>query len=145
MIIGRNAPCTCGSGKKYKKCCLGKESKSKAEDYKEVKQGNPYNSDMSHSFIECDIDELSNSVIDLIESKDYDKAKETCRKLQEEYPDQIDGIERFSSVYEAEGNIEKAVEYYLKTVEFMRNNPGFDDEGIKFYEEKALELGKEGK
>ena len=22
--IGRNAPCPCGSGKKYKKCCLGK-------------------------------------------------------------------------------------------------------------------------
>lgn len=25
MKIGRNAPCPCGSGKKYKKCCLGKE------------------------------------------------------------------------------------------------------------------------
>ncbi len=24
--IGRNAPCPCGSGKKYKKCCLGKEA-----------------------------------------------------------------------------------------------------------------------
>lgn len=23
--IGRNAPCPCGSGKKYKKCCIGKE------------------------------------------------------------------------------------------------------------------------
>ncbi|MGB5833644.1 MAG: SEC-C metal-binding domain-containing protein [Thiohalocapsa sp.] len=23
--IGRNALCPCGSGKKYKKCCLGKE------------------------------------------------------------------------------------------------------------------------
>jgi len=23
--IGRNEPCPCGSGKKYKKCCLGKE------------------------------------------------------------------------------------------------------------------------
>jgi uncharacterized protein YecA (UPF0149 family) len=22
--LGRNAPCPCGSGKKYKKCCLGK-------------------------------------------------------------------------------------------------------------------------
>ncbi|MFH0800489.1 MAG: SEC-C metal-binding domain-containing protein [Pseudomonadota bacterium] len=22
--IGRNAPCPCGSGKKYKKCCMGK-------------------------------------------------------------------------------------------------------------------------
>ncbi|MBT4512568.1 MAG: hypothetical protein HOC20_10220 [Chloroflexi bacterium] len=21
LKIGRNAPCTCGSGKKYKKCC----------------------------------------------------------------------------------------------------------------------------
>ena len=24
--IGRNAPCPCGSGQKYKKCCLNKES-----------------------------------------------------------------------------------------------------------------------
>ena len=24
MKIGRNAPCPCGSGHKYKKCCLGK-------------------------------------------------------------------------------------------------------------------------
>jgi hypothetical protein len=25
MKIGRNAPCPCGSGKKYKKCCLPKK------------------------------------------------------------------------------------------------------------------------
>ncbi len=25
--IGRNSPCPCGSGKKYKKCCLGDETK----------------------------------------------------------------------------------------------------------------------
>lgn len=24
--IGRNDPCPCGSGKKYKNCCLGKEA-----------------------------------------------------------------------------------------------------------------------
>jgi len=23
--IGRNTPCPCGSGRKYKKCCLGKK------------------------------------------------------------------------------------------------------------------------
>ena len=28
MKTGRNAPCLCGSGKKYKKCCLGKENVS---------------------------------------------------------------------------------------------------------------------
>ena len=24
-MVGRNDPCLCGSGKKYKKCCEGKE------------------------------------------------------------------------------------------------------------------------
>jgi len=26
MTVGRNAPCPCGSGKKYKKCCLANKS-----------------------------------------------------------------------------------------------------------------------
>jgi preprotein translocase subunit SecA len=25
--VGRNDPCPCGSGKKYKKCCLGKDER----------------------------------------------------------------------------------------------------------------------
>lgn len=32
--IGRNSPCPCGSGKKYKQCCLGKSNISLAEEYK---------------------------------------------------------------------------------------------------------------
>ncbi len=37
MKVGRNAPCPCGSGKKYKRCCLVKEYRetlSPAEEYK---------------------------------------------------------------------------------------------------------------
>ena len=26
--VGRNEPCPCGSGRKYKRCCLNKESKT---------------------------------------------------------------------------------------------------------------------
>ena len=29
--IGRNAPCPCGSGKKYKNCCLGKSQPEKSD------------------------------------------------------------------------------------------------------------------
>ncbi len=32
MRLGRNDPCPCGSGLKYKKCCLGKEGKRPAAD-----------------------------------------------------------------------------------------------------------------
>ncbi len=35
MKIGRNDPCPCGSGLKYKKCCLGKDISSR-EDIKEI-------------------------------------------------------------------------------------------------------------
>jgi hypothetical protein len=34
--IGRNAPCPCGSGKKFKKCCYGKDAFNQPKDYKEV-------------------------------------------------------------------------------------------------------------
>jgi len=33
IAVGRNAPCPCGSGRKYKKCCLGK-TEPKTEDIK---------------------------------------------------------------------------------------------------------------
>ena len=31
--IGRNDPCFCGSGKKYKKCCYGKEGDQKQQNF----------------------------------------------------------------------------------------------------------------
>ena len=30
--IGRNDPCPCGSGKKYKKCCLNKEKTTTSKE-----------------------------------------------------------------------------------------------------------------
>ncbi len=30
MSVGRNDPCPCGSGKKYKKCCLGQQRQAQA-------------------------------------------------------------------------------------------------------------------
>jgi len=33
--VGRNDPCTCGSGKKYKKCCLRKDRIERREEREE--------------------------------------------------------------------------------------------------------------
>jgi len=33
MKVGRNDPCPCGSGKKYKKCCLAKDEAAAQQDY----------------------------------------------------------------------------------------------------------------
>jgi hypothetical protein len=36
--IGRNAPCPCGSGKKYKKCCLGEYQLTENDLYNHLKE-----------------------------------------------------------------------------------------------------------
>lgn len=133
--ISRNAPCLCGSGKKYKKCCLIQEESEALEKRKIMKQNirNVYAE-------EDDLNNLSNSVIGFINSEKIDEAEAVCHLLMQRYPDQVDGIDRLATVYEARGDNEKAIEYYLKTAEFKRTNPGFDEESIEWTLEKVKQL-----
>lgn len=39
--IGRNEPCPCGSGKKYKKCCYGKTLSNKNKEFSNINQSFP--------------------------------------------------------------------------------------------------------
>jgi Flp pilus assembly protein TadD len=133
MKVQRNAPCPCGSGKKYKKCCLQKET---ALDLSQ-----PAVSEAQVMSEVMALDRLSNSVIDLIRAKRFDAAERVCQQLREKYPDQVDGIERLAMVYEAKGDTAGAVAQYREAAEFMRERPeGFDQEGIEYMLEKAQEL-----
>ena len=123
--IGRNDPCPCGSGKKYKKCCLSFNPQEKEK----IIQG--YIKDV------MTLDKLSNGINSLIEKKDFQKAQAVCQQLLDDYPDQIDGISRFAQVYEAMGDNVKAAEYYRKSAEFATENDGFDQESVDMYCEDA--------
>jgi len=127
--VGRNAPCPCGSGKKYKKCCLPLHQQSSAQ---EVSAG-PVTLEPGLT----DLDRLSNSVVDLIEEGRLEEAEEVCHQLLSRYPDQIDGTERLAEVYEAKGEKKKAAEYYRKAAEFAQKSPGFDQELIDRYFSQA--------
>jgi hypothetical protein len=133
--ISRNAPCPCGSGKKYKKCCLLR-SESVAFEQRKILEQNP-----GKALVEVDdLDDLSNSVLDLIDAGKFDEAETVCKELKKRYPDQVDCIERMAMVFEARGENQKAAEYFLKTAEFMRSHPGFDKEGIEWALDKAKNL-----
>jgi tetratricopeptide (TPR) repeat protein len=135
--IQRNALCPCGSGKKYKKCCLLRNEKDDLKLRKNLEQNH------GKAFVEFDdLDDLSNSVLDLIDAKKFDEAESVCNELKKRYPDQVDGIERMAMVYEARGEKQKASEYYLQSAEFMRSNPGFDKETIQWALDKAKQLEK---
>jgi protein O-GlcNAc transferase len=128
--VGRNDPCPCGSGKKYKKCCLPLHEESRAKEREAFS--------LTPAF--TDLDDLSNSVVDLIEAGRLDDAEAACRELLTRFPDQIDGTERLAAVYEAKGEKKLAAEYYRKAAEFAKGSPGFDQELIDWYSSKAKEL-----
>jgi tetratricopeptide (TPR) repeat protein len=126
MKIGRNDPCPCGSGKKYKKCCLSIKSLAKNNS----------------RFFYSDLDNLSNQVPALIRQKKYGEAEEVCQRLLKEYPEQIDGLHRFAELFEAKGQREQAAEYYLKSAEFAKQADGFEQTSIDNFMQKAEELSK---
>jgi uncharacterized protein YecA (UPF0149 family) len=109
---GRNAPCPCGSGKKYKKCCLNNTP-------------NEIKNDFSMDFIpiELDIDILSNKANSLIHDKKWKEAKKTCEELLAKFPDQTDGLFRTVQLLEEQENYQDALLYAKKTLSFIRNNP----------------------
>ena len=121
--IGRNEPCPCGSGKKYKKCCLNAS--------KFPIGGTPFYSDL---------DNLSNQVPDLIRQKKFAEAEAVCGKLLEQYPDQVDGFHRYAELFEAQGKNQEAAEYYRKTVEFAEQAGGFGKESVELFRQKAEQL-----
>lgn len=131
--IGRNEPCPCGSGKKYKKCCLPGQPEK------------PPSSVRKQRFIPVftELDQLSNSVVDLIEEKNLDEAEAVSRRLLAEYPDQIDGLNRLAMVYEARGEKRKAAEHYRKAYRFAISNEGFDQDSADWFLSEAKRMESE--
>ena len=121
MKIGRNEPCPCGSGKKYKKCCLNKPAQTGTLVYTEL-------------------DQLSNSVLTYIKTKNWKEAEAVCKKLLTQYPDQVDGLHRLAAMWEARGNNSRAADFYRKAADFAKKAMGFDQKTIDFFMEKAEQL-----
>jgi tetratricopeptide (TPR) repeat protein len=132
--VGRNQPCPCGSGKKYKRCCLAKDEALASERLRAQA--------VVHDLWEDDdLDETSNAVVDLIHAGRLDEAEAAARDLLLRYPDVVDGLERLGMVYEARGDRKQAADYYRQAVTFILENPdGFDGEIPTSLIEQANEL-----
>lgn len=138
--ISRNAPCPCGSGKKYKRCCWPSKSAT-AADVKAIDDTN-----IASPWVIWDgddLDEVSNSVIDLLADGKIDEAESAAKDVLKRYPEVVDGLERMGMVEEARGNAALAADYYRKAAQFTRTRPGYDPETTKYYTKKATELEKE--
>lgn len=150
----RNAPCPCGSGRKYKKCCLAADNqadterlnKQRAEQVKREQQLrassllDPSWVDDERAFIE-----LTNGVVDLVNDNRFDEALAHCQRLLDEYPETIDGLDRSGIVHEAQRNHELAADFYRRCLAFIQRpdqRSAFEQSSIDFYRGKVDQMEK---
>ena len=82
--VGRNDPCPCGSGAKYKFCCLRKQAEARDEDAVETKPSGPEES-------RYDADEERSRIDDLVDANEYQEAARLIEGLIEDrtYQDEL--------------------------------------------------------
>ena len=100
---------------------------------------------MGGTFVYTDLDDLSNQIPELIRLEKYDEAEEVCRKLRQEYPEQIDGLHRSAELFEAMGNYDKAATFYNWTAEFAEQADGFEQKSVEHFRNKVEQLTDLGK
>ena len=143
--IGRNRPCPCGSGKKYKLCCLPAEEQRQAAPRvaalvpKSVTRPSRHAPPTPVYVLEDDgLDDLSNSVLDLVRAGRFDQALAACTQLLEEFPDVVDGFERSGMVHAKMGNHALAADFYRKALDFVTHPSRRDEyEDVDFYRQQV--------
>lgn len=129
---GRNDSCPCGSGKKYKHCCLEKDQAAEHEKFARAAAATATAAAAEQRDMEDRVKALdeahelaaaSNAVIDLIDDGKLDEAEQAARDLLVRYPDVHDGYDRLGMVYEARGQTKQAADYYRQVIEFARAHP----------------------
>ena len=151
--LGRNDPCRCGSGKKYKRCCLhADEAAQRAVRHAAEEQAKARllaleereralldewrvartNDEEDRIFVE-----ESNAVVDLIQAGRLDEAEAAAKLLIERYPGATDGLERLGHVYETRGDMKTAAKHYRDAL-VQAERLGFqDDEHFVWLKELA--------
>jgi tetratricopeptide (TPR) repeat protein len=149
---GRNDPCPCGSGNKYKRCCLAKDeaasksqlgsARTRAEHTEsearralraashlpgihKLKTAIAAKLGMSEDALQR-YDELmdaSNAVVELVHAGKLDEAEQAARDLLVRFPDVHDGYDRLGMVHEARGENQQAADCYRKVIAFIRQHP----------------------
>jgi Tfp pilus assembly protein PilF len=122
--IGRNDLCPCGSGKKYKRCCMtNDEAAARAALAADAAH------QQSHLCHDCSdrLDDAANAVFALIDARKFDAAEQAAHDVLARFPSVHDGYECLGRLYQAKGDNRQAADYYRQVIEFARNEPHLYD------------------
>jgi predicted Zn-dependent protease len=116
--VGRNEPCPCGSGKKYKRCCLERDRVAEVARVQEKQLALRDVMRAMADHLQGDFDDVeeteerADEVQELVEAGQLDDAEQMCRELVAEFPKEPAYVEQLGEIFEARGQERAAaVEY----------------------------------
>lgn len=138
--VGRNNLCPCGSGKKYKRCCMAHdEATARAERESAAEAALSPVSPLSPLLCEdCnhDLDDAANAVFALIEAKQFDEAERGAEDVLARFPYVHDGYECLGRLHQAKGDHRQAIDCYRKVIAFAVEEPQYyDPEFVDYFQE----------
>jgi tetratricopeptide (TPR) repeat protein len=142
--VGRNDPCACGSGKKYKKCCMANDEAAARAARPAPPAAAPAHWPSLASYFQGqdefdELTEASNVVVDMIQAGNLDAAEQAAHDLLARFPDVHDGYDRLGMICEARGDHRRAADYYRKAIDVIRNYPDNDDPELEAVFQKLVD------
>ena len=130
--IGRNDRCPCGSGKKYKHCCMARDEAAARERLAAAATATTATATAQHDPHLCDdcneqLDTAANAVLALIDARKFAEAEQAAHEMLARFPAVHDGYECLGRLHQAKGDNHQAVDCYRKVIAFARNEPHFYD------------------
>ena len=145
---GRNDPCHCGSGNKYKKCCQPKDdavalaAAAEAQTQRDAHAAEQRAHDRAlraeviarlstaeaEDVYDDELDVASNAVVTLVKAGKLDETEAASRALQARYPEVHDRWDRLGMVHEARGNAREAADCYRQVLDFLSAHPDYTDD-----------------
>lgn len=122
--LGRNDPCTCGSGKKYKQCCGSRPTQAQVNGLQQQQLANALQ-----------------AAYQFQQAGHATQAEDICRRILSAIPNQADALHLLGVIALRDGDIESAVSYLGKAVRINGKNPQFiANLGFACHEQGKLEL-----
>lgn len=139
--IGRNEPCPCGSGKKYKQCCLVSDEQTAraAVAASQAAQAGHRRPKAVCNHCEHELDDAAFAVIALIEQNRLDEAEQAAIALRDKHPTMYDGYDCLAMVHHAKGEIAEAIACYRQVIALSLESPELYDPGFADYYREIID------
>ncbi len=122
---GRNDPCPCGSGRKYKKCCLGHEGATGPavkvnEELRAEGDGLDWWSGLPADLLQ--LEDWMHEGEHAVQDGHFERAEELCEKIFKGFPDVIHGHYLLGKLRAAQGRWADAAAAFGEAVRMIEAN-----------------------